>query len=462
MQDWKRLNKIHCLGIGGIGVSALAEILVKQGCKVSGSDVAKNRNTQYLEKLGVTVHLGHQVDEVLTADAVIYSSAIAEDNPEYLAAKQAGVPLIKRGKALAEIMRSYKGIAVAGTHGKTTTSGLIAYTLLTADFDASYVVGGLLNGYESPACLGSGDLFVAEADESDASFLYMSPKYAVVTNIDADHLETYGGDFKALQCSFVDFMQSVPQDGAVIACIDDPIVKRLSAELTVPVVTYGFDTEADYSVENFVQEGTETRFGVRRQGLGWLTVSLNLPGRHNVLNSLAAIAVADKVGVPEQKVAVALKSFPGMGRRFQHRGDIRLKEGGAQVFEDYGHHPREIAATLAAARLAWPEKRVVMIFQPHRYSRTRDLLQDFINVLKEVDCLILLDVYSAGEVAIAEVCSDKIVDMLSAVRNSESSVTYLPDVQQLRGLLQEKLTSQDVVILQGAGSVGALAMELVN
>ena len=457
----KHIQHIHCLGIGGIGVSAIAEILLKKGYHVSGSDVADNKNTVRLKNLGAHITLGHAAANIQSADVAVYSSAIAQDNPELIAAKNAQIPLYPRGQFLAELMRDHYNIVVAGTHGKTTTTGMIVRTLVMANQDPSFAVGGILNDINTPAHVGQGRYFVAEADESDASFLFMNPHIAVVTNIDADHLETYGGSFERLQDSFLQFLIKLPPDGVAVLCLDDPVIRRLIPHMRCRTVTYGFSAESDFMGHHFLQTGLTSQLTVEHpHGMKALTVSLNLPGEHNALNALATIAVAQWLHIEETALLRALAHFPGVGRRFHCHGTMQVDGGKALVIEDYGHHPNEIRATLCAARRAWPTQRIVLVFQPHRYTRTRDLMNDFVNILGTVDVLILLEVYSAGEKPIAGADGQSLYQaFLSTQRNPTA---FVPELARLPETLKQILHPGDIVILQGAGNIGTMAVTLTQ
>ena len=459
--DNQSIRTVHCVGIGGIGVSGIAEILLQKGYQVSGSDVSKNPIITRLQKLGATISQGHMPDNVQHADLVVYSSAITPDNPELQAAKIAGIPLISRGQLLAELMHAHCGIAVSGTHGKTTTTGLLAQIFMLADMDPTYFIGGKIQDQDSTVRLGKGEYFIAEADESDASFLCMSPKIIVVTNIEPDHLENYDGDFHCLKQSFLDFIQKLPEDGVVILGIDNPIIRELLPKISRRVVTFGFCEEADVSVLDFKQKGLRSHFHVKRpDDLSPLSLQLNLPGQHNVLNALAAIAVAHEVGIGDASLLQALSEFPGVSRRFHAHGEIKVKGGKALLFDDYGHHPSAIEATLVVARQVWPDRRIVLVFQPHRYSRTRDLLQEFAKVLSTPDMLVLLDVYSAGEQAIAG-CNGRIL-CDAIIQQGKITPIFVPEFEQLPTVLADVLRADDIVLLQGAGSIGTMAETLTG
>jgi UDP-N-acetylmuramate--alanine ligase len=455
------IKRVHFIGIGGIGMSGLAEILLHRGYEVSGSDQASGAITSRLIKLGARIFLGHEAEHIQNVDAVVYSSAINPQNPEFLFAKQRELPLIRRGQLLAEIMKSGRGVAVAGTHGKTTTTGLASMMLTVADRDPTFVIGGMLRGSESTVRIGQGADIVAEADESDASFLYLKPHVAIVTNIEADHLETYQWDFSRLQATFVDFLNNIHPQGVAIVCLDDPIVRELLPKIKTRVITYGFSTDAQIRAEKFQQLGLKTFFRLIRHGRPLAeTVALNLPGLHNVLNALAVIALAAEYQINDQALLKALVEFPGMGRRFHPCGEIKVDGGKALLFNDYGHHPTEIKATIAAARLAWPGRRIVMAFQPHRYSRTQALLEDFAYVLKETDVLMLLEIYSAGETPIAGVSGEVLFE---AVRHhSHPNAHFVPVLNELPNALRSVLQDGDIVLLQGAGNIESMVKEILR
>lgn len=452
----------HCIGIGGIGVSALAELLLAAGHEVSGSDISDSANTQRLQALGIPVMIGHRAENIVGADHIIYSSAIHGSNPEFVAAQQQKCSLVSRGRALADFVNThYDGIAIAGTHGKTTTTSLVAHLLSVAGLDPSYAIGGILNNKNSPVQLGSGRHFVAEVDESDASFLYMHPRYAIVTNIDADHLETYDGHFAKLKASFLQFLNGVSPEGIAYLCADDAVVQELLPQVTCPVLTYGFDASAMVRATEYCQRGLISEFNLSMPGEAHpIPMQLNFPGQHNVQNALAAIALARQLGVSIEDIRTGLATFPGVGRRFHGHGSMRLAAGTATLIEDYGHHPREIKATLDAARRVWPQQRIVLVFQPHRYSRTRDLYAEFVDVLSQVDQLFLLDVYGAGEQPLPGVSSLTLLHDIAA--NARTAPVYVADLTELPSVLHHQLIDHDVVILQGAGNVGSAAKQLMQ
>ncbi len=456
MQDFRR---VHFVGIGGVGMSGIAEVLCNLGYFVSGSDRADNATTRRLAGLGARIDRGHDAANVAEADVLVVSSAIKPDNPELLAARERRIPVVPRAEMLGELMRFRRGIAVAGTHGKTTTTSLTASVLAEAGLDPTFVIGGQLIAAGANARLGTGEYLVAEADESDGSFLLLSPVIAVVTNIDADHLENYDGDFERVKKAFADFLHRLPFYGVAVLCVDDAEVALLASETNRRVLTYGIDVAADVRATGLRQDGRSTEFVLHlpedEQGFA---VTLNLPGRHNVLNALAACAVGWQLGVSAQAMQQALAKFEGVGRRFQMRGEIALDEGHALLVDDYGHHPRELAAVFAAARAGWPHKRLVVAFQPHRYSRTRDLLDDFANVLAEVDVLVLTEVYPAGEVPIANADGRALARAVRARGKVDPVLIEHP--RDLRDALSPLLVDGDLLLLCGAGDIGAAANEL--
>jgi len=455
----RRIRRIHFVGIGGAGMGGIAEVLLNLGYEVSGSDRAQNALTRRLAGLGATLHGGHAGAHVAEADVVVASTAIPVDNPELVAARERRIPIVPRAEMLAELMRFRHGIAVAGTHGKTTTTSLIASVLAEGGLDPTYVIGGQLTSSASNARLGSSEYLVAEADESDASFLYLQPVIAVVTNIDADHLTTYGGDFQRLRDAFAEFLHHLPFYGLAVVCIDDEEVRQLIAHVTRPVLTYGVDGDADLRASGVHTDGPRTRFDLRLpDGTDIQGIELNLPGIHNVRNALAAIAVAWELGVDAEAIRRALQGFAGIGRRFQRLGEVARGGGRIELVDDYGHHPTEIAATCAAARAAWPERRLVIAFQPHRYTRTHELLDDFARVLADSDALLVADVYSAGEEPIAGADARALCQAIRA--RGRVNPVLVPDIEQLADALADIVQPGDVVLTLGAGSIGAIAREL--
>ncbi len=452
-----RIGRIHFVGIGGVGMSGIAEVLVNLGYRVSGSDLRESVALQRLRGLGVEVWVGHAAAQVVGADVVVVSSAVPADNPEWMAARAMRIPVISRAEMLAELMRFRFGIAVAGTHGKTTTTSLIASILAEGGLDPTFVIGGRLESRGSHAALGASPYLVAEADESDASFLHLQPIMAVVTNVDRDHLDAYGGDWRRLQETFIEFLHHIPFYGLAVVCRDDPGVASILPEISKPVVTYGLHHQADLRARNIVPAGLKTYFVAEGRGLDRpLEVALNLPGRHNLLNALAAIAIARELDVSPAAIQKALVNFAGIGRRFQV-SRMPWGEGEVVLVDDYGHHPRELAAVFAAARQAWPDQRQVVIFQPHRYSRTRALLNEFAEVLSRADELLLLEVYPAGEAPLPGADSAALAEALAARGRPPRRLEALEEVP---AVLVTCLQPGDVVLTLGAGSIGQLAADL--
>lgn len=459
--EMRRVSQIHFIGIGGSGMCGIAEVLMNQGYVISGSDIQTSATTKRLSKLGAIVYLGHQAEHVAKADVIVVSSAIDDSNPEIIAARAQRTPIVPRAEMLAEIMRYRHGIAVAGTHGKTTTTSLLASVLGEAGLDPTFVIGGRLNSAGTNAQLGGSRYLVAEADESDASFLHLTPMIAVVTNIEADHMHTYGGDFSRLKQTFIDFLHNLPFYGAAVMCIDDPVVRELLPQISRQVITYGVSEDADYRATNIQQHAMQNHFTVQRpNGLAALDISLRMPGHHNVLNALATIAVASDEGVDEQSIQTALSNFEGVGRRFQVYGDYPISGGSVMLVDDYGHHPSEVEATLQAIRSGWPEKRLVMIFQPHRYSRTYDLYEDFVKVLADVDVLCLLEVYPAGEEVIPGADSRSLCRSIR--QRGANEPIYLADAEAIQDVLANILKPGDLLLTQGAGNVGLIAPKLAS
>lgn len=457
MFEMGHIKHVHFIGIGGVGMAGIAEVLLRQGYIVSGSDLSENALTQWLKIMGATIFKGHDAKHIEKADVIVRSSAIAWDNPELVAARKNHIPIVPRAEMLGELMRFRYGIAVAGTHGKTTTTSLVTSILAEAGLDPTFVIGGRLNSVGSNARLGRGHYLVAEADESDASFLYLKPMISVVTNIDQDHMGTYANDFDRLKTTFLDFLHRLPFYGLSVLCIDDPVVRDILPQISRPVITYGLVKEADFHAQNYIQSGTQTKFIVERpDGQTSLAITLNLPGRHNVLNALAAIAIASELKIQDKAIIDALEHFAGIGRRFQVYGDFALSQGGrVTLVDDYGHHPREIAVTLQAARESWPERRLVMVYQPHRYTRTRDLFADFCNVLSLPDKLMLLDVYSAGEEFIKGADGPTLAQEIKKRGRIDPIFVERHDI--LPHLFARELKDGDVLLMQGAGNIGALA-----
>ena len=454
----RRVGLIHLIGVGGAGMGGIAEVLVNLGYQVQGSDLRANAVTARLAKMGVRIFIGHAAAQVDGAGVVVVSTAVAADNPELTAAQAARIPVVRRAEMLAELMRFRQGIAVAGTHGKTTTTSLVASVLAEAGLDPTFVIGGQLKSAGSNAKLGTGRYLVAEADESDASFLHLQPVIAIVTNIDNDHLGTHGGDFEKLKQSFVEFLHNLPFYGLAVMCSDDAVVRELLPAVGRPTVRYGLGDDADLRATALERHGAKTKFSVLREGRKPLAVTLNLPGLHNVRNALAAIAVATELEVEDAAIQRSLAAFEGIGRRLETVGDVALSSGQVTVVDDYGHHPTEIAATLEAARQAWPDRRLVLAFQPHRYTRTRDLIDDFGRVLSEADVLLVTEVYAAGEEPIANADGRAIC---RAVRGrGRLEPVFVEDVHELPSALAGVIADGDVVLTMGAGSIGAVAHEL--
>jgi UDP-N-acetylmuramate--alanine ligase len=457
-----KVKRIHFVGIGGSGMSGIAEVLVNLGYGVTGSDLAPNSATERLVKLGAGVAIGHAAEHVAGADAVVVSTAVKPDNPEVVAARARRIPVVPRALMLAELMRLKQGVAVAGTHGKTTTTSLVASVLAEGGLDPTFVIGGRLTAAASNARLGAGDFIVVEADESDASFLHLLPVMAVVTNIDADHMETYEHDFARLKAAFVQFLQNLPFYGSAVLCADDAHVREIMPFVSKPVVTYGFAADAMVRAEGVEPCDGQMCFRAYREGVaGALDVRLNLPGRHNVQNALAAIAVGTELGVPDAAIRKALAEFHGVGRRFQLYGDVTLAGGGRfTLVDDYGHHPVEMAATLEAARGAFPGRRIVLAFQPHRYTRTRDLFEDFVRVLSTVDALVLAEVYPAGEAAIVAADGRALARAVRVAGRVEP--VFVEAIGDLPAALRQVVRDGDVVVTMGAGSIGGVPAQLVR
>ncbi len=455
----RRINRIHLVGIGGVGMAGIAEVLINLGYAVQGSDLRESRVTLRLKGLGATIHIGHRAGNIGDADVIVVSSAISQENPEVAAARDARKPVVRRAEMLAELMRFRFGIAVSGTHGKTTTTSLIASVLAEAGEDPTFMIGGRLISADTNGRLGAGEYLVAEADESDASFMHLQPMLAVVTNIDSDHLDTYAGDVGQLRQSFIEFVHNLPFYGLAVMCLDDPGVRAILPSVKRTTLTYGMDEDADVRVSDIVVDGPQTRFTVHRAGTcAPLQITLSLPGLHNVLNALAAVAVAHDLGLDDQAVQRALSGFQGIGRRMQLLGETETSAGKVLFIDDYGHHPTEIAAALEAVGSAWPGRRLVVVFQPHRYSRTRDLLDDFAEVLAGVDRLLVTEVYAAGEESIAGADGRSIC---RAIRSrGQVEPVFVPDLDQLPDVLSGVLRNDDLLLTLGAGDIGAVAAEL--
>ena len=451
-----KIKHIHFVGIGGSGMNGIAEVMFNLGFGVSGSDINDNGVTKRLREIGISVSIGHAEQNLSKADVVVVSTAVGQDNPEVLAARVRRIPVVPRAMMLAELMRLRQGIAVAGTHGKTTTTSLTASILGRGGFDPTFVIGGRLNSSGANAKLGTGEFIVVEADESDASFLYLQPILAVITNIDADHMETYGHDFSRLKQAFVDFVEHLPFYGRAMLCVDDANVREILSRITKPVTTYGFDESAQIRAVNVRAAGGQMLFTAQCRQNGTpkdLDVTLNLAGRHNVLNALAAISIGLEVGVADEAIIAALRDFEGVGRRFQRYGEIALPRGGRfTLIDDYGHHPAEMAATLAAVRGAFPGRRLVLAFQPHRYTRTRDLFEDFVKILCSVDVLVLAEVYAAGEVPL--VAADGRAMMHALRLAGQSETVFVESIADMPAIVIQQAKDGDVVLTMGAGSIG--------
>ncbi|MBE0469345.1 MAG: UDP-N-acetylmuramate--L-alanine ligase [Methyloprofundus sp.] len=453
------MRKVHFVGVGGTGMSGIAEVLSNLGCEVSGSDIKESLVTDRLRAVGVTVFIGHDAKNVADVDVLVTSTAVNKQNVEVKYAYENRIPVIPRAEMLAELMRFRFGIAVAGTHGKTTTTSLVASILAKADLDPTFVIGGRLNSAGTNAQLGQGQYLVAEADESDASFLHLQPIIAVITNIDQDHMETYEGSFKRLKDTFIEFLYHIPFYGLAVLCIDDQGVREILPQLSKPMRTYGVCAEADAHIFDVKQQGMCTTFTVRRWGEHKdLTVTLNMPGWHNMLNAVAAITVATELNVNDAAIIESLANFKGVGRRFQLNGELKLAQGSVTLVDDYGHHPREVAATLEALKQAWPDRRSVVVFQPHRYSRTRDLFEDFVNTLSSADVLILLEVYAAGEEPING-ADGRALTRAIRIRGQVDPV-FVENIEDLASILAGIIQANDVLLTMGAGNVGHLATQL--
>lgn len=460
--EMRRIKHIHFVGIGGAGMCGIAEVLKNQGYQVSGSDIKASKTTAQLESNGIKVFIGHHADNIQAANVLVVSTAIDPENPEIKAALDSRTPVVRRAEMLGELMRYRHGIAVAGTHGKTTTTSLVTCMLAEENLDPTYVIGGLLNRTGVNAALGASRYIVAEADESDASFLFLQPMAAIVTNIDADHMDTYGGSFDVLKDTFVQFLQKLPFYGLAVVCGDDANIREIMPRIARPILTYGFNEDNDIRAIDIAQIGMQSSFTVLRKDRQPLRLTINMPGLHNILNALAAIGIATDEGVSDAAIARALESFSGVGRRFQVQGEFELDQGNVKLVDDYGHHPKEVEATIKAARASHPERRLVMMFQPHRYSRTRDCFDDFVEVLSQVDQLLLLDVYAAGEKPIVGADSRALARSIR-LRGDVEPILLDPSVDgNLANVMQKVLQAHDLLLTQGAGNVGAISLELAN
>jgi len=457
-----RVNHLHFVGIGGAGMGGIAEVLFHLGFKITGSDISQNTMTKRLKSLGITIYSNHSANNITGANAIVRSSIIKNDNPEIIAAMQLHTPIVPRAMMLGELMRFRYGIAVAGTHGKTTTTSLITTIFAKAGCDPTFVIGGLLNSAGVNAKLGAGDYLIAEADESDASFLYLQPMMSVVTNIDADHMETYHGNFNELKQAFINFAHTLPFYGLSVLCHEDSNVREILPKISRPICTYGFSNQSDIYADKIHQIGTKNYFTVYRpRGLPPLEVTLNLAGEHNVLNALAAISIATEARIPDSAILSGLEHFSGVGRRLQIYGDYQTSQGKIMLIDDYGHHPQEISVTVKAIKKAFPERRLVMAYQPHRYTRTRDLMHDFANVLStEIDTLLLFDVYSAGESPIEKADSQTLLQLINQNPRSLKNIHLVSPKETFSHTLKSVLKNNDILLMQGAGDIGSIASQL--
>lgn len=460
--EMRRIKTIHFVGIGGAGMCGIAEVLLNQGYAITGSDMRASAVTDRLASMGATLFIGHHSDNTQAADVVVYSSAVSANNPELVQARHDGKATIPRAEMLGELMRYRHSVAIAGTHGKTTTTSLTACVFAEARLAPTFVIGGRLNSAGTNAGLGESRYLVCEADESDVSFLHLQPMVAVVTNIEADHMGSYNGDFNQLKNYFIEFLHNLPFYGLAVLCIDDPVIEEILPRISRPVITYGFSEKADYRIVNFSQQRQFTNFEViRPDGLPTLNIRLSIPGRHNALNAAAAIVVASDEGIADEAIVNGLGGFQGVGRRFDFQGTFPLADAGSvMLLDDYGHHPTEVAATVAALRAGWPEARLVMIYQPHRYTRTKDLYDDFVKVLSDVDVLLMLDVYAAGEAPIPGADSRSLCRSIR--QRGKIDPVFVKNEADVLDVLKDLLRDGDIVITQGAGSVGALSRTLAN
>ncbi|HEK2763001.1 TPA: UDP-N-acetylmuramate--L-alanine ligase [Proteus mirabilis] len=463
--EMRKVRHIHFVGIGGAGMGGIAEVLANEGYAISGSDLAPNVVTQQLVALGATIYFNHRPENIRDASVVVVSTAISADNPEIIAAREARIPVIRRAEMLAELMRYRHGVAIAGTHGKTTTTAMISNIYAQAGLDPTFVNGGLVKSAGTHARLGCSRYLIAEADESDASFLHLQPMVAVVTNIEADHMDTYHGNFDNLKETFITFLHNLPFYGRAVMCIDDDVIRSIIPKVGRYITTYGFSEDADVRITHYEQKGAQGFFTISREDMPDLDVVLNAPGRHNALNATAAVAVATEEGIADEHILAALLNFQGTGRRFDFLGNFSLEhvngqEGEVMLVDDYGHHPTEVDATIKAARAGWPDKRLVMLFQPHRYTRTRDLYEDFATVLNQVDILLLTDVYAAGEVPIPGADSRSLCRTIR--QRGKLDPIWVSDVENISSILAGVLTDNDLVLVQGAGNIGKIARRLAE
>ena len=463
--EMRKVRHIHFVGIGGAGMGGIAEVLANEGYAISGSDLAPNVVTQQLVALGATIYFNHRPENIRDASVVVVSTAISADNPEIIAAREARIPVIRRAEMLAELMRYRHGVAIAGTHGKTTTTAMISNIYAQAGLDPTFVNGGLVKSAGTHARLGCSRYLIAEADESDASFLHLQPMVAVVTNIEADHMDTYHGNFDNLKETFITFLHNLPFYGRAVMCIDDDVIRSIIPKVGRYITTYGFSEDADVRITHYEQKGAQGFFTISREDMPDLDVVLNAPGRHNDLNPTAAVAVATEEGIADEHILAALLNFQGTGRRFDFLGNFSLEhvngqEGEVMLVDDYGHHPTEVDATIKAARAGWPDKRLVMLFQPHRYTRTRDLYEDFATVLNQVDILLLTDVYAAGEAPIPGADSRSLCRTIR--QRGKLDPIWVSDVENISSILAGVLTDNDLVLVQGAGNIGKIARRLAE
>ena len=456
----RRVSNIFFIGIGGAGMGGIAEVLLNEGYKIAGSDIQEGPMTQRLAELGAEVKIGHRAENVEGMDVIVVSSAINEQNPEIIVAREQRIPIIRRAEMLAELMRFRHGIAIAGTHGKTTTTSLISTIFAEADYDPTFVIGGLLNSAGTNARLGKSRYLIAEADESDASFLHLQPMVSVVTNIEADHMDTYGGDFSKVKDTFVEFLSNLPFYGHAIVCGDDANIQEIIPRIGRNITTYGFNAHNDVRADNISLSFGKANFTVHRPDKAPLDITLNLTGNHNVLNALAAIAVATDEGIDDHAIVKALASFGGIGRRFEQLGSFATSKGEVCLVDDYGHHPTEVKATIAAARANWPDRRLMMVYEPHRFTRTRDLYEDFVDVLSSVDALLLLDVYAASEQPIEGADSKSLCRSIR--QRGQIEPVYVGDKGALPSILANMLQDGDIVMTQGAGNIGQIAKQLAR
>ena len=459
--EMRRIRRIHFVGIGGSGMSGIAEVLLNQGYEISGSDISASPSVRRLTEAGAEVFLGHSESNIEGADVVVKSSAVTIENPEIASARERGIPVVRRAEMLAELMRYRHGIAIAGTHGKTTTTSLITAILAEDGRDPTFVVGGRVNSVGTNAKLGGSRYLVAEADESDASFLHLQPMVSVVTNIEADHMETYGFDFEVMKKTYIEFLHNLPFYGLAVLCVDDEVIRELLVDVARPLLTYGFSEDAAYRLRDLEMDKRQCHFVIDRpDNKVSLDIKLNIPGRHNALNAAAAIAVATDEGISDKAIIAGLENFSGVGRRFEMVGEYQVNQGSAMLVDDYGHHPTEVKATITAVRDGWPDKRLVMVFQPHRYSRTRDLYEDFVQVLSQVDVLLVLDVYSAGEEPIAGAGSKNLCGSIR--QRGGIDPIYVEQIEDIPNLLADLVCGGDLVLTQGAGSVSKLVAMLAD